>query len=100
MPLLERLMEERPDVRVITISLDKPQDVRTKLLDLVREQGIHLPIVALTDDAYDTWRGRVDRDWTRTTIPVTLAYTNGRKRFNKGTISSYEELTGLVRNVQ
>ena len=97
--MLQRLMNERADVKVITISLDKPQDVRTKLLDLVRDQNINLPIVALTDDAYDKWRSRVDRGWTRTTIPVTLAYNGGRRRFNKGAILDYGQLTDLVRRV-
>ena len=100
MPLLQRMMNERTDVKVITISLDKPQDVRTKLLDLVYDRNINLPIVALTDDAYDKWRSRVDRTWTRTTIPVTLVYNGGRRRFNKGAILDYEQLSDLVRRVR
>jgi thiol-disulfide isomerase/thioredoxin len=90
----------RDDVQVIMISLDKPEDVRTKMKDFVAERPLNLPVVAFTDNFYDGWIYKVDQQWQRSSIPVTLFYRNGQRYFNKGQISSYRELEGLVARVQ
>lgn len=100
MPLLEQLRAEDPNVRVIAVSLDKPRDVRTKMKDYLAESGLQLPVVAFTEQDYQTWIGRVSPDWGRATIPATLVYQDGRRVFNKGAVSSIDELRGLVRRVR
>jgi len=90
----------RDEVQVIMISLDKPEDVRTKMKDFVESRPLNLPVVAFTDNFYDGWIYKVDQKWQRSSIPVTLFYRNGQRYFNKGAISSYRELEGLVARVQ
>ena len=101
MPYFERLARETADgdVQVIMVSLDKPRDIRTKLKDFVSERPLKLPIVSFTDNFYDGWLYKVDESWTGS-IPVTLIYRDGKQKFNKGSISSYRELQGLVRTVE
>lgn len=87
------------DVQVILINLDKVGDIRGKTRDFVRNRPLRLPVVAFTDNYYQGWLGRVDPSWSGA-IPATVFYRNGRRYFNKGQISSYAELEGLVRRVQ
>jgi len=101
LPHFERLAKETPDkaLQVIMVSLDRPGDVRGKLKDFFEDRPMALPVVALTDDNFRSWVRRVDANWTSGSIPVTLIYKNGQRTFNRGQISSYAELEGLVRRV-
>jgi thiol-disulfide isomerase/thioredoxin len=102
MPFFEQLAHETADkdLQVIMVSLDRPGDVRTKLKDFFKDRPMTLPVVALTDDNFRGWVRRVDAGWTTGSIPVTLIYQNGLRKFNRGQISSYAELEGLVRAVR
>ncbi len=102
MDLFEQLAREtsNEEVQVILIGLDKAEDVRSKVKDFVRDRPLRLPTVAFTDNFYDGWIYKVDNAWQRSTIPVTLIYRDGKRYFNKGQISSYEELRGLVDRVR
>ena len=94
MPFFEQLAKETADkdLQVIMISLDRPGDVRTKLKDFFNDRPMTLPVVALTDDDFRSWVRRVNAGWTTGSIPVTLIYRNGLRKFNRGQISSYAEL--------
>lgn len=102
MPYFEQLARqtEDSDVQVIMVSLDKPKDIRGKLVDFIKSRPLKLPVVSFTDNFYDGWLYKVDPSWTRGSIPVTMIYRNGKKKFNKGQISSFRELQGLVNSVQ
>lgn len=91
---------DRDEVQVVMISLDKPGDVRTKMKDFVADRPLNLPVVSFTDNFYDGWIYKVDPAWQRGSIPVTLFYRNGQRYFNRGAISSFRELEGLVGRVR
>ena len=99
---LERLAAETDpgEVQIVLVSLDKPAAVRGSMLDFVRDRPLRLPTVAFTDNFYDGWIYKVDEAWQRSSIPVTLVYRNRRRHFNRGQISSYAELRGLLRRVR
>lgn len=98
----EQLTREtsRNDLQVVMISVDKAEDVPTKMKDFIATRPLTLPVVAFTDNFYDGWIYKVDPAWQRGSIPVTLIYRNGKRYFNKGQISSYRELTGLIDRVR
>ena len=98
----EQLTREtsRDDLQVVMISVDKAEDVPTKMKDFVATRALNIPVVAFTDNFYDGWIYKVDIAWQRSSIPVTLFYRNGKRYFNKGQISSYRELQGLVDRVR
>jgi thiol-disulfide isomerase/thioredoxin len=102
LPYFEQLARETADkdLQVIMVSLDRPGDVRTTLKDFFKNRPMTLPVVALTDDDFRSWVRRVDGGWTNGSIPVTLVYQGGSKKFNRGQISSYAELEGLVRGIR
>lgn len=102
LPFFEQLAKARSakDLQVIMISLDRPGEVRGRLKDFFEERPMVLPVVALTDDNFRGWVSRVDGSWTSGSIPTTLIYRNGQRKFNRGQISSYTELEGLVRQVE
>ncbi len=102
LPFFERLAAETADqdLQVIMISLDRPGDVRGQLKEFYQDRPLTLPVVALTDDDFRSWVRRVDPSWSTGSIPVTLFYRNGQRKFNRGQISSYRELEGLVRAVE
>jgi len=98
----EQLTREtsRDDLQVVMISLDKTENVHTKLKDFVASRPLNLPVVSFTDNYFDGWIYKVDNAWQRSSIPVTLVYRNGKRYFNKGQISSYRELKGIVDRVR
>lgn len=101
MPFFEQLARENDpqNLQVIMVSLDRVADIRTTLKDFVKDRPMVLPTLAFTDNNYEGWIKRVDRSWTGS-IPVTLVYRNGQRYFNRGQISSYSELEGIVDRVR
>jgi|AntRauTorckE5430_2_1112549.scaffolds.fasta_scaffold04340_2 thiol-disulfide isomerase/thioredoxin len=101
MPFFEQLARESDpeNLQVIMVSLDKVADIRTRLKDFVNDRPMVLPTLAFTDNYYEGWIKRVDRSWTGS-IPLTLFYRNGQRYFNRGQISNYSELEGLVSRVR
>ncbi len=102
LPYFEQLAKEtsRNDLQVIMVSLDKPQDIRGKLKEFVEDRPLQLPVVSFTDNNYNGWLYRVDQNWRGGSIPVTLFYNGNQRKFNRGQISSYRELQGLVAQVE
>ena len=102
LPLFERLDREtdNDELQVLLVGLDKAENVPTRVNDFVRNHPLTLPTVAFTDNFYDGWIYKVDPAWQRSSIPVTLVYRNGQRYLNRGQISSYAELEGLVGRVR
>ena len=102
MPYFEQLAAENDPgkLQVIMVSLDRPGDIRTKMKAFVEDRPLDLPVIAFTDDNFRNWISRVTPSWTRSSIPATYVYRNGREHFNPGAISSYRELKGIVGRVR
>ena len=97
LPNFEKLAAEtsQQPVQLIMISLDFKRDIRTKLLDFVRDRPLELPVVALTDSRYHEWIDRVDPEWTGA-IPITLIYKGDQRQFYSSAFARYEDLAAAV----
>lgn len=97
LPFFEALHEEfeGEKMRVILVSLDFPNKLKTKLIPFMNEHQMSSEVIVLTDDRYNEWINWVDPDWDGG-IPVTMIYNQKNKKFYQGTFANEAELSVLV----
>lgn len=92
LPNFEKLAAAgRPEgVQVILVNLDMPGMWESHLIPFVREHKLTAHVVVLDDPRQNDWIPRVDEGWSGT-IPATLIYRRGKRRFYQQPFT-YEEL--------
>jgi len=85
-------------VEVVLVSLDLPTQVETKLIPFIKRQNLKSKIVLLDDPDANTWIPKVNKEWTGS-IPATLIYRNGTKRFFEKSFT-YNELEKELKGIR
>jgi thiol-disulfide isomerase/thioredoxin len=77
LPLLEKLNEERSDVKVTLVSMDIDLDPNPeKVYKFVARKNIKSRVVILNERDPNSWITRIDKNWTGA-LPATLIVNNG-----------------------
>ena len=74
---------------MILVSLDFPNQVERRLIPFLKEKAISAPVVLMTDLDYNSWIGRVDKDWSGA-IPATLIFNRDTRLFLEQELSRDE----------
>lgn len=101
LPYFERLATETAgkDVQIVMVSLDFQRDLRGKLKRFVENRPFTLPLLALADQDYNSWIGKVEEDW-QGGIPATVIYKKGKRSFHERAFPSYADLLAAVNAVR
>lgn len=99
LPYFELINSRYPDkeVEVILVSLDLPNQVKTKLIPFVKKQRIQSKIVLLDDPDANTWIPKVHKDWSGS-IPATIIYNGSTSNFYERSFT-FDELEKELRKV-
>ena len=87
----------RNNIEVTLVSLDTPEDVRTKLIPFVKKLKLNSRVILLDDPDADAWITKIDKKWSGA-IPATL-FHNGRKRRFYEQKFTYNELETELRRI-
>ncbi len=101
LPYFEQLAAQTAgqDVQIVMVSLDFQRDLRGKLKRFVENRPFTLPLLALADQDYNSWIGRVEEDW-QGGIPATVIYKKGKRSFHERAFPSYTDLLAAVNSVR
>jgi thiol-disulfide isomerase/thioredoxin len=83
LPLLEKLNQERSDVKVTLVSMDIDLDPNPeKVYKFVSRKNIRSRVVILDERDPDSWISKIDKNWSGA-LPATLIVnsTSGKRRF-------------------
>ena len=87
---------EAKGVKMTLVSLDFSDQLQTKVIPFVKKKGLKADVLLLDNDNYDSWIGKVSKDWDGA-IPATL-FINKKKGIRKMVVGSmhYEDLDATI----
>ena len=99
LPYFERLNDELQDqkLKVILVSLDFKNQIRTRLVRFVEKKDLHSEVVVLHQPNANEWIDKVDPSWSGS-IPATLVYNRQKREFYEQEFYDYKELESIVKS--
>ena len=101
LPLIEKLGQEREDVRVTLVSLDLDLDANPeKVYKFVERKGLQSEVLILDEPDPNSWIDKIDKNWSGS-IPATIVInTNTGKRKFVGQELKEGELEKLIETIK
>lgn len=98
MPYFEKINELYKDqkVKVVLVSLDNPDQLETRLMPFIRENGLRSQVILLDDVNANAWIPQVDDRWSGA-IPATVFYGSGFRDFYEKPFK-FPELDSIVKS--
>jgi len=79
LPYIQEFAKNNPEIEVILVSMDFPEDIETELKPFLTKKNITTQVVLLDDPDANTWINKIDPSWSGA-IPFTIIF-NKNKRF-------------------
>lgn len=97
LPILKAYQKIHPNVEVLLVSMDFPEDIETELKPFLKEKGITSKVVMLDDPDANTWIDKIDPNWSGS-IPFTIIFNSEKRSFHERDFESIEDLEQEVNN--
>ncbi|MUU78716.1 TlpA family protein disulfide reductase [Winogradskyella endarachnes] len=91
LPYIEALAKKYPEVEVLLVSMDFPEDIDVKLKPFLRDEKITSEVVILDDPDSNTWIDKIDSNWSGA-IPFTIIYNKEKRLFYERSFENLEDL--------
>ena len=95
LPYFQKLHEENPNVKVITVSLDFEKQVEGKLKPFLKKKNYTFITTYMADKKFNNWISKVDENWSGA-IPATWIINGNKGLFVEQEFASFEELNQFV----
>lgn len=95
MPIIEAFEEANPDVEVLLVSMDFPEDIETKLKPFLKGKGINSKVVILDAPDANSWIDKVNPNWSGA-IPYTIIFNKNKRSFHERAFKDLEDLENEV----
>ena len=95
LPYFQKLHEENPNVKVITVSLDFEKQVESKLKPFLKKKNYTFITTYMADKKFNNWISKVDENWSGA-IPATWIINGNKGLFVEQEFASFEELNQFV----
>ncbi|WP_339705917.1 TlpA disulfide reductase family protein [uncultured Kriegella sp.] len=91
LPVFEQYQKDHPEVEMLLVSLDFPEDIETKLKPFLKKRGITTDVVLLDDPDANSWIDKIDPNWSGA-IPFTIIFNNKERAFYERPFDNNEDL--------
>ena len=95
LPILQEYEKNNPNVEIILVSLDFPEDIDTKLKPFLKKKGITSKVVLLDDPDANSWINKVDPNWSGA-IPFTIIFNNTERSFHERAFENIKDLENEI----
>ena len=95
LPFFQAYAENNPDVEVLLVSLDFPEDIESKLKPFLKKIGITTKVVLLDDPDANSWIDKIDPNWSGA-IPFTIVFNNKKRSFHERAFNSLQDLENAI----
>ncbi|MDO5975428.1 TlpA family protein disulfide reductase [Flavivirga jejuensis] len=95
LPYIQQYANKNPNVEIILVSLDFPEDIETKLKPFLKQKNITSKVILLDDPDSNSWIDKIDPNWSGA-IPFTIIFNNKKRGFFEHTFSSLEDLENTI----
>ena len=99
LPYFEQIHEAYPnqEVKVILVSLDFPNQIKSKLIPFLEKHHLKSDVIVLDDSNSNFWINEVDPSWSGA-IPATVIYKNDQRQFFEKNFVSFKELNNIIKS--
>lgn len=95
LPVFREYAKNNPDVEMVFVSLDFPEDIETRLKPFLKKKGISSKVVLLDDPDSNSWIDKIDPNWSGA-IPFTIIFNNKNRSFYERTFENTQDLESEV----
>ena len=95
LPYFQKLHQENPNVKVVTVSLDFEKQVESKLKPFLKKKNYSFVTTYMADKKFNNWISKVDENWSGA-IPATWIINGTKGLFVEQEFASFEELNQFV----
>ena len=95
LPYFQKLHQENPNIKVVTVSLDFDKQVESKLKPFLKKKNYSFVTTYMADKKFNNWISKVDENWSGA-IPATWIINGNKGVFVEQEFASFEELNQFV----
>lgn len=99
LPYLEEYAATHPEVELVLVSLDFPEDIETKLKPFIKKKNIQSKVILLDAPDANSWIDKVNPSWSGA-IPFTIISTDTDRSYHERSFESVEDLSNEVNKLQ
>ena len=95
LPILQEYGKNNPNVEILMVSLDFPENIETKLKPFLKKKGVTSKVVLLDDPDANSWIDKIDPNWSGA-IPFTIIFNNKERSFHERAFESLQDLESEI----
>lgn len=95
LPIFQEYQKNNPEVELLLVSLDFPEDIEIKLKPFLKKKGIIAKVVILDDPDANTWIDKIDPNWSGS-IPFTIIFNNDYRSFHERSFKDIKDLENEI----
>ncbi len=96
LPYLQEYAQKNPNVELLMVSMDFPEDIENKLKPFLKKKGISAKVVVLDDPDANSWIDKVYPKWSGA-IPLTIIFNEDNRSYYEGGFESVEDLEEKIK---
>ncbi|WP_139957990.1 TlpA family protein disulfide reductase [Flavicella sediminum] len=96
LPILQAYEKEHPNVEVLLVSLDFPEDIETKLKPFLKKKGITSKVIVLDAPNANSWIDKIDPNWSGA-IPFTIVFNAKNRAYYERAFEDVEDLKNEIK---
>lgn len=98
LPYLQQYADQNPNVELLLISLDFPEDIETKLKPFLKKKNSTANVILLDDPDSNTWIDKIDPNWSGS-IPFTILFNNKKRAFYERPFEDIKDLENEINKI-
>ena len=96
LPYLQEYAQKNPNVELLMVSMDFPEDIESKLKPFLKKRGLTAKVVVLDDPDANSWIDKVYLNWSGA-IPFTIIFNEDNRSYYEGGFESVEDLEEKIK---
>ena len=96
LPILKEYEANNPNVEILLVSLDFPENIDSKLKPFLKKKGITSNVVLLDDPDANSWIDKIDPNWSGA-IPFTIIFNNENRSYHERAFENIEDLENEIK---
>lgn len=96
LPYLQEYAQKNPNVELLMVSMDFPEDIESKLKPFLKKRGLTAKVVVLDDPDANSWIDKVYPKWSGA-IPFTIIFNEDHRSYYEGGFESVEDLEEKIK---
>lgn len=98
LPIIEEYKKNNPNVEVLLVSLDFPENIKKSLLPFLKKKSITAKVVLLDDPDSNTWIDKIDPNWSGS-LPFTILFNSKNRSFHERAFEDIQDLENEINKI-